>query len=158
MYSEITDYCMVNDYTESLFVKITNNSMVFVIGLICRPPNSKFVQFTETLNDILGEVSHMPCYIMGDHNIDLLKHELHPPTEKCLEVMYSNSLLPMVLKPTRETETTATLIDNIFTNKYNINDYILQGLFATDISDHYMIPYIWQMCSRYRVVSVNQID
>ena len=147
VYSEITDYCMVNDYIESLFVKITNNGMVFVIGLIYRPPNSNIVQFTETLNNILGEVSHMPCYIMGDYNIDLLKHELHPPTEKFLEAMYSNSLLPMILKPTRETETTATLIDNIFTNKYNINDNILQGIFATDISDHYMIFHISDKCA-----------
>ena len=121
--------------------------MVFVIGLIYRPPNSNIVQFTETLNNILGEVSHMPCYIMGDYNIDLLKHELHPPTEKCLEAMYSNSLLPMILKSTRETETTATLIDNIFTNKYNINDNILQGIFATDISDHYMIFHISDKCA-----------
>ena len=48
----------------------------------------------------------------------------------------------MILKPTRETETTATLIDNIFTNKYNINDNILQGIFVTDISDHYMMFHI----------------
>ena len=50
----------------------------------------------------------------------------------------------MIFIPTRETETTATLIDNIFTNKYNINDNILQGIFATDISDHYMIS-IYQL-------------
>ena len=147
VYSEMTDYCMVNDYIESLFVKITNNGVVFVIGLIYRPPNSNIVQFTETLNNILGEVSHMTCYIMGDYNIDLLKHELHPPTEKFLEAMYSNSLLPMILKPTRETETTATLIDNIFTNKYNVNDNIFQGIFATDISDHYMIFHISDKCA-----------
>ena len=66
VYSEIADYCMVNDYIESLFVKISNNGMVFVIGLVYRPPNSNVVQFTETLNDILTQVSHMPCYIMGD--------------------------------------------------------------------------------------------
>ena len=147
VYSEMTDYCMVNDYIESLFVKISNNGMVFVIGLVYRPPNSNVVQFTETLNDILTQVSHMPCYIMGDYNIDLLKHELHQPTEKVLEAMYSNSLLPMILKPTRETVTTATIIDNIFTNKYNINDNILQGIFATDISDHYMIFHISEKCS-----------
>ena len=143
----MTDYCMVNDYIESLFVKISNNGMVFVIGLVYRPPNSNVDQFTETLNDILTQVFHMPCYIMSDYNIDLLKRELHQPTEKFLEAMYSNSLLPMILKPTRETVTTATLIDNIFTNKYNINDNILQGIFATYISDHYMIFHISQKCS-----------
>ena len=75
---------MINDYFESLFVKITNNGMAFVIGLVYRPPNSNVVQLTETLNDLLTEVSHMPCYIMGDYNIDLVKHELRQPTEKFL--------------------------------------------------------------------------
>ena len=86
-------------------------------------------KFNETPNDIFAQVSHMPCYTMGDYNIDLLKHELNQPTEIFFEAMYSNSLLPMILKPTRETVTTATLIDNIFTNKYHINDNILQGIF-----------------------------
>ena len=89
----------------------------------------------------------MPCYIMGDYNIVLLKHELHQPTEKFLEALYSNSLLPMILKSTRETVTTATLIDNIFINKYHINDNIIQGIFVTDISDHYMIFHISEKCS-----------
>ena len=88
VYSEMADYCMVNDYTEFLSVKISNKGMVFVIGLVYRPPNSNVVQFTETLNDILTHVSHMPCYIIGDYNIDLLKHELHQPTETFLEAMY----------------------------------------------------------------------
>ena len=49
--------------------------------------------------------------------------------------MYSNFQLPVIFKPTRETVTTATLINSIFTNKWNINDNILQGIFASDISD-----------------------
>ena len=162
VYSEMTDYCMMNDHIESLFVKISNNGMVFVIGIVYRPPNSNVVQFTETLNDILTQVSHMPCYIMGDYNIDLLKHELHQPTEKFLEAMFSNYLLPMILKPTRETVTTATLIDNIFTNTYNSNDNILQGIFATDISDHYMIFHISEKCSpcieEYQLISLGWLQ
>ena len=67
----MSDYCMVNDYIECLFVKITNNGMAFVIGVVYRPPNSNVVQFNETLNDILAQVSHMPCDIMGNYNIDL---------------------------------------------------------------------------------------
>ena len=153
VYSEMSDYCMVNDYIETLFVKINNNGMAFVIGVVYRPPNSNVVQFNETLNDILAQVSHMPYYIMGDYNIDLLKHELHQPTEKFLEAMYSNSLLHMILKPTRETVTTATLIDNIFTNKYHINDNIRQGIFVTDISDHYMIFHISEGYQLIRLVN-----
>ena len=85
VYSEMADYCMVNDYIESLFVKISNNGMVFVIGLVYRPPNSNVVQFTETLNDILAQVSHMPCYIMGDFNFtNHGKNFLKP----CIQILY----------------------------------------------------------------------
>ena len=73
IYCEMAKYCMVDDYFESLFVNITNNGMAFVIGTLYRPLDSNVVQFTETFNDILGEVSHMSCYIMDDYNIDLAK-------------------------------------------------------------------------------------
>ena len=93
LYSEMAKRCMVNDYFESLFVKITNNGMAFVIGIAYRPLNFDIVKFTETLNDILGQISHMPWYIMGDYNIDLAKNELHSPNEKCLVFYLIHAIL-----------------------------------------------------------------
>ena len=84
----------------------------------------------------------MSCSVMGDCNIDLMKNENHLQTREFLN-MYSNSLIPLIYKPTRETKTTATLIDNIFTNDFNVNGLLLQGLLITDISDHYAIFHIW---------------
>ena len=43
VYSEMSEYCMVNDYIESLFVKITTNGVAFVIGVVYRSPNSKLL-------------------------------------------------------------------------------------------------------------------
>ena len=48
--------------------------------------------------------------------------------------MYSNMLFPLIMRPTRITSNTATLIDNIFTN--NLNHVMFNGLLFTDISDH----------------------
>ena len=48
----------------------------------------------------------------------------------------------MIYKPTRETSTAATLIDNIFTNSYGIDNLLLQGLLIADISDHHAIFHI----------------
>ena len=39
----MTDLCMVNDSTESLFMKISNDAMALVIVLIYRPPNSNII-------------------------------------------------------------------------------------------------------------------
>ena len=63
------------------------NEFSCVIGAIYRPPNSNITMFNEKLNDILSQVSHMSCYIIGDYNIDLLKHGNHSQTEQFLDIM-----------------------------------------------------------------------
>ena len=70
---------------------------------------------------------------MGDFNIDLLKVDSHRPTHDYLELIYSYSLMPTIYKPTRITETTATIIDNILTNDDNI---IKSTILVTALTDH----------------------
>ena len=53
---------------------------------------------------------------MGDFNINILNSQSHQPTNEFINLMLSNSLYPLISKPTRITSSTATLIDNIFTN------------------------------------------
>ena len=57
----------------------------------------------------------------GDFNIDLLKLESHNSTKNVLDIMYSLSLYPLIDKPTIVTDSSATLIDNIFTNELRHN-------------------------------------
>ena len=139
VYSELAEMCIVSDYIECTFASIMYNEFSCVISAIYRPPNSNITMFNEKLNDILSQVSHMSCYIIGDYNIDLLKHGSHSQTEQFLDIMYSNSLIPMMYKPTREASTTATLIDNIFINSYNVDNLLLQCPLIADISDCHAI-------------------
>ena len=139
----MNDLCMITDYIECLFVKLSTKDSSYVVGVVYRPPNSNITLFNDKMNDILSKLSNMPCYVMGDYNIDLMKYENHLQTGEFLNNMHSNSLIPLIYKPTRETKTTVTLIGNIFTNNYNVNDLLLQGLLITDISDHYAIFHIW---------------
>ena len=53
--------------------------------------------------------------------------------------MYANYLVPLINRPTRITRESSTLIDNIFSNNYNVIDYQVNGILKTDISDHYII-------------------
>ena len=71
--------------------------------------------------------------IMGDFNLDLLKHESHQFTNEFLDIMYANSFSPLTL-PTRLTPYSDTLIDNIFAD--NLEKYVVNGLILSDISDH----------------------
>ena len=48
--------------------------------------------------------------------------------------MYSRMFYPLINNPTRITEHTATLIDNIFTNRPE--NHLKSGILFTDISDH----------------------
>ena len=52
--------------------------------------------------------------------------------------MYANSYVPLIKQPTRVTNNTKTLIDNIYTNCIT-DHHIESGIFYTDISDHFPI-------------------
>jgi hypothetical protein len=56
------------------------------------------------------------CYLMGDFNIDLLKSESCDYANRFIEQLFTSYFVPLITKPTRITEHTATIIDNIFTN------------------------------------------
>ena len=53
---------------------------------------------------------------MGDYNINLLNYDVHNNTAEFTDMMYANSFIPLVTRPTRITLSSAPLIDNIFTN------------------------------------------
>ena len=75
-------------------------------------------------------------YIMGDFNINLLNYDHHAETRNYVDTMYSNAFLPLITKPTRITPTSATLIDNIYSNHIPGENTQMQGIIYTDISDH----------------------
>ena len=139
VYSEIQELNMVEDHIECIFIKITIRGHTYFIGLVYRPPNSNITEFSNTMHSILDKVASKPCYIMGDYNLDLIKHEIHHPTENFLDTMYANYFIPLINRPTRITRESSTLIDNIFSNNYNVNDHQVNGILKTDITDHYII-------------------
>ena len=57
--------------------------------------------------------------LLGDFHADLLKYDQNSNIPDFLDLMYYFLLLPHIFGPTRTTTTSATLIDNIFTNNYN---------------------------------------
>ena len=115
-----------------------------LIGVINRPPNSPVQQFNECLKVLLDEIktSQLPCYLLGDFNINLINHANHNYTGDYLDIMYSNGFIPVIDRPTRVTDHSATLIDHIFTNCYENNVSMYQGILVTDVTDHYPILHI----------------
>ena len=88
------------------------------------------------LQDVLGR-ENKDAYIIGDMNIDLLNFSNHRKTGDYLENIFSQGFLPLIVKPTRLTSHSATLIDHIYTNKLGINS--TSGIVISDVSDHFGI-------------------
>ena len=86
-------------------------------------------------------------YFLGDYNVDLLNIDKHQDSQDFIDLMYSNSFLPAITKPTRVTAKSATLIDNIFSTNITDNEHIFNGILYTDITDHFPVFYIDYSCS-----------
>ena len=71
---------------------------------------------------------------MGDFNIDLLKSGSYTYTTDFIDAMFAHSFLPSINLPTRITEHSSTLIDNIFINCSNQS--VQSGVIYYDVSDH----------------------
>ena len=57
----------------------------------------------------------------GDFNIDLLKHDTDNNTKQFLDTKHSLCHYTLIDKPTRITDSSITLKDNIFTNELRFN-------------------------------------
>ena len=124
------------EHVESLFVEIERTGAKNVIaGVIYRPPGQDVQEFNNFMNILLSKVMHNDklVYLMGDFSINLLNEDVHTLTNDFLNIMSSYSLYPSITKPTRITSTSATLIDNIFTNS---NSFQTSGIIIADVSGH----------------------
>jgi len=127
--------CSENEY-EALWIEIQCELQHNLIcGVIYRHPKGNVESFLEYLNTVVDKVSNENkyCTIMGDFNIDLLNAS-HPSTNEFLNTLETNSFNPHILQPTRITDHSETLIDNIFFN--SLSHHTISGNIIYDISDH----------------------
>lgn len=136
---ERNDITIMNNFIETLFIEIKkeHTSKNIIVGVIYKPPTSPSDAFLDILNNILLKLQneHKTIYIMGDFNINLLRGTQHKATSDFVDTMFSYSLLPVINKPTRITNSSASLIDNIFSNSISDSN-LLNGILCTGISDH----------------------
>lgn len=111
----------------------------FIVGVIYRSPDSVVKDFNECLSSSLDLINKEDklCYIFGDFNINLLKNNPDTFTADFLNILYSSYFFPLIHKPTRVKENSATLIDNILTN--NLSEGMKSGVLYVDLSDHFPI-------------------
>ena len=150
-FMERQDLELFDENMESVFVEI-NKSQVqsfkdIIVGVIYRPPNKDIDNFNNHMQLLLDKLQkeNKSCYILGDMNINIINQETHTKTGQFVDIMFSNSFLPVITRPTRVTATSATLIDHIFTNDVDNLSHCVQGILVTDISFHYPVFHISRM-------------
>ena len=90
--------------------------------------------FSKLLEHLNKKKQKKNITLMGDFNINLLHYDKNNDTNNFLNLVYSASLIPHIVKPTRITTKTKTLIDNIFSNLIEIPCFA--GNFNYPICDH----------------------
>ena len=123
---------------ECIFARIplTAGNGSCLVGAIYRSPGTNLEEFCVEMDLLMSKIEMKEKHIilMGDFNIDLLRVEDHSGTHSFFSNMTAHNLLPSILRPTRITEHSATLIDNIFTNAWpEIEE---AKIVTSDISDH----------------------
>ena len=122
---------------ESLWIELKHkNKKNLLCGVVYRHPKSNIDDFMNYLNNCLDMIQreNKPCILMGDFNMDLLKFETVESIDNFINTLCSSYFLPYILQPTRITDHSATLIDNIFYN--SLDNSTISGNFVFDISDH----------------------
>ena len=112
-----------NDAFQALWIEIHSSQKYNIIcGIVYRKRNipQRFQEyFDETLEKLIA--SNKSVYITGDFNINLLRAESSHYAQEFLLSLQSFSFTPTIDKPTRVHNNSATLIDNILTNKVDAN-------------------------------------
>ena len=88
---------------------------------------SKLCEFKSNKYDI---------YLFGDININIYNNQSNSISDKYLSMLASNGLFQLITKPTRVTDTSASLIDHIFAS--SLSNPVCPGIILNDISDHFM--------------------
>ena len=122
---------------QALWIEIQcDGQQNLICGVLYRHPNGSFETFMDYVNSTVEKIyqENKLCLIMGDFNVDLLRIDSHPGSENFINTLGSFFFQPHILQPTRLTDHSSTLIDNIFFN--SIEHFIISGSLVYDLTDH----------------------
>ena len=125
--------------SECITIEIAlKNGAHCLVSSMYRPPNSEIPVFLASYSSLICAMKK-ECpngTIVGlDHNLDFLKANSHQLTNDFIQLNLDLGMIPTITRPTRITNSTATLIDNIMVSQNNCGNYVASVLIE-DMSDH----------------------
>ena len=125
---------------ESVIAEVRHkaNNKSLLVGEIYRVPNTNaqtsLDRFDQTLSNIIKE-KHSTVIIGTDQNFDYLQLNSNRHVESLLNTFVTSGMFPTINKPTRTTNTSSTIIDNIYIKGKALNTCFAAILYS-HISDH----------------------
>lgn len=146
----LPDCSIMESYFECVCVKLSTEKESNFLTSVYRPPRGNISDFLQALDQLLNLIERKKftnyCFL-GDWNLDLLK----PNDTGVLDymyLMYSHGFFPLITKPTRVTDTGATLIDHIWTTQPG--NSTKNCTLYTDITDHFPLYSHFHMYTNYQ--------
>ena len=139
-------FSVIGDVVNSVFIEIIRSSTNTKNNVICdcvyRPPFMSVKFFNELLELFFSKLQSEKkyVYITGDFNVNTLTQpSCNLATQEFKNIFSSNFYSPLIQKPTRITEQSATLFDHIYCNVPEMSSNSAAGILKVSISDHYAI-------------------
>ena len=111
-----------------------------IISNFYRSPSSKVHNFLEKIDrvhDKLNRHNNKIIFMTGDGNIDLLQYGKFDGSTNLVDRMNQRDFVPLISRPTRITDHSATLIDHLFTN--SCHAVTRTGVITESYADHLAI-------------------
>ena len=121
----------------SILIELKNRKRLLVSSMY-RPPNTDAKKFLDEYGELLSRMKKVPnCdLIIGlDHNMDFVKSSIHHSTSDFISLNLDLLMMPLITRPTRITNSSATLIDNIIVEQ-SLLDLCTSNVLIDDMSDH----------------------
>ena len=126
---------------EFQFIKIKNVKGInrtAIVGNVYRSPSRNAEKFNMLLENVLQRLHRHTkkklLYLVGDFNQDILKYNTDTNSQNLIDMCSSHGLVQLVSRPTRITDRSATLIDQVYTN--NVDNIKSCNILTVDLTDN----------------------
>ena len=104
-----------------LTIEAFKSKRKYLISVCYRSPDSENSCFLENFQKMVSDIGKDNAIITGDFNYNLFNLTKHQETDDYYNDLISSSFRPIITKPTRITEHSSTLIDQIWVNDMTID-------------------------------------
>jgi len=135
-FEKTTEYKLQVNGCEEIWVKVITLGCTKFFGVLYRHPNNNIKEYSKTLEKTLMLLNKqkLTYYICGNININLVWSDTSNFVKLYTDMMFSLRCIPLINHPTRFSQITATLLNQIYTN--NVINKNTSHILTSYISDH----------------------